>query len=35
MAIYNLKINGKNRQVDVDPSTPLLWVLKDHCKNQH
>jgi isoquinoline 1-oxidoreductase alpha subunit len=30
MAIYNLKINGKNRQVDVDPSTPLLWVLRDH-----
>jgi isoquinoline 1-oxidoreductase subunit alpha len=30
MAIYTLKINGKNRQVDVDPSTPLLWVLRDH-----
>jgi isoquinoline 1-oxidoreductase alpha subunit len=30
MAIYNLKINGKNRQVDVDPTTPLLWVLRDH-----
>jgi isoquinoline 1-oxidoreductase subunit alpha len=30
MAIYNLKINGKSRQVDVDPSTPLLWVLRDH-----
>ncbi len=30
MAIFNLKINGKVRQVDVDPSTPLLWVLRDH-----
>lgn len=30
MAKYNLKINGKVRQVDVDPSTPILWVLRDH-----
>ena len=30
MAIINLKVNGKNRQVNVDPSTPLLWVLRDH-----
>lgn len=30
MAIFNLNINGKNRQVDVDPSTPILWVLRDH-----
>ncbi|GAA0851868.1 (2Fe-2S)-binding protein [Aliiglaciecola litoralis] len=22
-------INGKERQVDVDPNTPLLWVLRD------
>lgn len=29
MAKYNLKINGKARQVDVDPSTPMLWVLRD------
>lgn len=29
MAKYNLKINGKNRQVDVDPNTPILWVLRD------
>lgn len=29
MAKYNLKINGKSRQVDVDPSTPMLWVLRD------
>ena len=30
MATYNLKINGKIRQVDVDSSTPMLWVLRDH-----
>jgi len=30
MATYNLKINGKVRQVNVDPATPLLWVLRDH-----
>ncbi len=29
MAKYNLKINGKARQVDVDPNTPVLWVLRD------
>ena len=30
MALFNLNINGTERQVDVDPSTPLLWVLRDH-----
>ena len=30
MAKYSLKINGKALQVDVDPSTPMLWVLRDH-----
>ena len=30
MAKYNLKINGKTRTVDLDPSTPILWVLRDH-----
>ena len=30
MAKYSLKINGKIREVDVDPSTPILWVLRDH-----
>ncbi len=30
MASFNLNINGKQRQVEVDPSTPLLWVLRDH-----
>lgn len=30
MAKYTLKINGKTFKVDVDASTPLLWVLRDH-----
>lgn len=30
MALFNLNINGKSQQVDVDPNTPLLWVLRDH-----
>ncbi len=30
MAIFNLNINGKSQQVAVDPSTPMLWVLRDH-----
>ena len=30
MAIFNLSINGQNKQVDVDPNTPMLWVLRDH-----
>jgi len=30
MSKFNLNINGKIRDVDVDPSTPLLWVLRDH-----
>ncbi len=30
MATYNLKINGKVRQVSADPATPMLWVLRDH-----
>jgi isoquinoline 1-oxidoreductase alpha subunit len=25
-----LEINGSKHQVDADPSTPLLWVLRDH-----
>lgn len=32
MAVFNLKINKKEYQVDVDPSTPMLWVLRDHLK---
>ncbi|MFD2036138.1 (2Fe-2S)-binding protein [Belliella marina] len=30
MANYNLRINGKNYEVDVEEDTPLLWVLRDH-----
>lgn len=30
MATFNVKINGKQRQFDVAPDTPLLWVLRDH-----
>ena len=30
MAIFNLNINGEQREVDVDPTTPILWVLRDH-----
>lgn len=30
MAIFDLNINGKQQQVDVDPTTPILWVLRDH-----
>ena len=30
MAVFNLKVNKKDVQVDVDPSTPMLWVLRDH-----
>jgi isoquinoline 1-oxidoreductase alpha subunit len=24
-----MKINGQRREVDVDPTTPLLWTLRD------
>jgi isoquinoline 1-oxidoreductase alpha subunit len=30
MPTYQLKINGKNLQAEVDSDTPLLWVLRDH-----
>ena len=32
MAIFALNINGKTREIDVDPNTPMLWVLRDHFK---
>ena len=28
--IVKLQINGRQHELDVDPSTPLLWVLRDH-----
>lgn len=30
MAKFNLNINGKKQEVDADPNTPMLWVLRDH-----
>jgi isoquinoline 1-oxidoreductase alpha subunit len=27
--MINLTVNGKERSVEVDPSTPLLWVLRE------
>lgn len=30
MAQYNLQINGRNYEADVDADTPLLWVLRDN-----
>lgn len=27
--MISLKVNGKEYNVDVDPSTPILWVLRD------
>ncbi len=32
MANFSLNVNGEVREIDVDPSTPLLWVLRDHLK---
>lgn len=28
--MITLLINGKQRQVDVDPATPILWALRDN-----
>ncbi len=30
MAKYNITVNGKKHQVEADPDTPLLWVLRDN-----
>jgi aerobic-type carbon monoxide dehydrogenase small subunit (CoxS/CutS family) len=30
MSKINIKINGKSKQIDIDPETPLLWVLRDY-----
>jgi aerobic-type carbon monoxide dehydrogenase small subunit (CoxS/CutS family) len=32
MAEFKLNINKKTHEVDVDPATPMLWVLRDHLK---
>jgi isoquinoline 1-oxidoreductase alpha subunit len=28
--MVTLHINGRDRHVDADPSTPILWALRDH-----
>ena len=30
MTTVDFKVNGAAQSVDADPSTPLLWVLRDH-----
>lgn len=32
MASITLSINNKEQTFDIDPNTPLLWVLRDHLK---
>lgn len=32
MAEFTISINGKKHALEVDPQTPLLWVLRDHLK---
>src|ERR1041385_1041278 len=32
MATYQLNVNGQTREVNVDPGTPLLWVLREELK---
>ena len=32
MAKYRLTVNGAEKTVDVDPGTPLLWVLREELK---
>ena len=30
MATYNININGISKEVNADPDTPMLWVLRDN-----
>ena len=30
MSNFKLSINGKNKEVEADPKTPILWILRDH-----
>ncbi|MDO1511115.1 (2Fe-2S)-binding protein [Maribacter confluentis] len=30
METFTLKINGSTKSIEVDPTTPMLWVLRDH-----
>lgn len=30
MEKFTIKVNGEKREVTVDPTTPVLWVLREH-----
>ena len=30
MSNHSVNVNGKTAVVDVDPATPLLWVIREH-----
>ncbi|MFZ1749142.1 MAG: (2Fe-2S)-binding protein [Saprospiraceae bacterium] len=30
MANFTLQVNGQSHTLDIDPTTPILWVLRDH-----
>jgi isoquinoline 1-oxidoreductase alpha subunit len=30
MALIHLMVNGKQQTLDIDPKTPMLWVLREH-----
>lgn len=30
MATFSINVNGNQHQVDVEPDTPILWVLRDN-----
>lgn len=32
MESFKLRINGKTQELELDPTTPMLWVLRDHLK---
>ena len=32
MTVYELKVNGDRKEVSTDPSTPVLWVLREELK---
>src|SRR5918996_4307373 len=32
MVTYKLNVNGERKEVNVDPSTPLLWALREDLK---
>ena len=30
MTQFKINVNGEEHQIDVAPTTPILWVLRDH-----